>query len=180
MEQQFQDYKKCISPSQESTTLRKRFTEEEDNILKHVIQTLGIRNWSEVAKYLPGRSGRQCRDRYNNYLFKDISFRPWTNEEDEIIMRKYLIFGNHWSKISTFLDGRSGNNVKNRWHKYLSKRYGDFLSKLKFISPVYQGPIATKPVIQIPPPPPIPIMNFFPQPKQYAIQVTYLFNEPFY
>lgn len=181
MEQQFQDYKKCISPSQESTTLRKRFTEEEDNILKHVIQTLGIRNWSEVAKYLPGRSGRQCRDRYNNYLFKDISFRPWTEEEDSIILHKYLIYGNHWAKISTFLVGRSGNNVKNRWHKYLSKRYGEQLTKTNYILPEYQQPAHFYDTIQLQQPEQIQFIDNYLLPTQYAVYVTYIINEtPFY
>ena len=111
------------------STLRKRFTEEEDNLLKHVIQELHIHNWSEVARYLPGRTARQCRDRYNSYLFKEISNKPWTEEEDAIILRQYPIYGTHWVKISKFLVGRSGNNVKNRWYKYLSKRYSDYISK---------------------------------------------------
>lgn len=177
MEQQFQDYKKSISSSQESTTLRKRFTEEEDNILKHVIQKLGIRNWSEVAKYLPGRSGRQCRDRYNNYLFKDISFRPWTEEEDSIILHKYLIYGNHWAKISTFLVGRSGNNVKNRWHKYLSKRYGEQLTKTNYILPEYQLQNPTCNYIVFQQPQQLQFINNYSSLNQQTFQVTYFYNE---
>ena len=114
------------------STLRKRFTEEEDNLLKHVIQELHIHNWSEVSRYLPGRTARQCRDRYNSYLFKEISNKPWTEEEDAIILSQYPIYGTHWVKISKFLVGRSGNNVKNRWYKYLSKRYSDYISKQDF------------------------------------------------
>ena len=105
-----------------SSTLRKRFSKQEDKILKHAVDEQGLQNWDEIAQFLPGRTGRQCRDRYNNYLFKEISGKPWSPEEDEIIRQKYQIYGSHWVKISQFLDGRSGNNVKNRWYKYLSKR----------------------------------------------------------
>lgn len=164
---------------QEKSTLRKRFTEEEeDRILKYVIQTLGIHNWTEVSKYLPGRTGRQCRDRYNNYLFKDISFHPWTEEEDQIILNKYLIYGNHWSKISTFLVGRSGNNVKNRWHKYLSKRYINYLPKnnYSYVQNTQQQPLCYS--LQLPQPPPIQILDngLYPH-NNFSVLITYVINE---
>ena len=171
-----QQYNREISSQQEVSTLRKRFTEEEDKKLKYVIQTLGIHNWSEVSKHLPGRTGRQCRDRYNNYLFKDITFRPWTEEEDAIILAKYLIYGNHWSKISTFLVGRSGNNVKNRWHKYLCKRYNEQINKTNFQPQFNQPPSEMNNIIQVQQPPLIQFVNY-PFPNQYAVQITYLINE---
>ena len=105
----------------QNSTRRKRFTEAEDNRLKALVKREGIRNWEEIARRMPGRSSRQCRDRYNNYLFKEILHKPWSPEEDKIIVEKYQIYGPHWVKISQFLEARSGNNVKNRWHKYLSK-----------------------------------------------------------
>ena len=178
MEKQIRGDDSEFESPQAISTLRKRFTEEEDRMLKYVIQTLGIHNWSEVSKYLPGRTSRQCRDRYNNYLFKDISFHPWTEEEDAIILGKYLIYGNHWAKISTFLVGRSGNNVKNRWHKYLSKRYGDYLPKKNYncIQNVQPTPLCYS--LQLPQPPPIHILdNGFNHPNQFSVQITYVFND---
>ncbi|EAY07307.1 Myb-like DNA-binding domain containing protein [Trichomonas vaginalis G3] len=108
------------------STTRKRFSPEEDAILKKLVQVEGIKDWEEISEQLPGRTSRQCRDRYNNYLFKEIVKRPWTPEEDRIIIEKNKIYGNSWSKIAQFLVGRSGNNVKNRWHKYLYNHYMDY------------------------------------------------------
>lgn len=42
--------------------------------------------------------------------------RPWTRDEDEIIMKMYKKCGPKWKTISNCLEGRSENNVKNRWH----------------------------------------------------------------
>jgi len=106
----------------EANTHRKRFTDDEDNILKKLLDVDGVKNWDQVAEHLPGRSPRQCRDRYNNYLVKNYAKKPWTEEEDRIIIEQYNILGPHWVKISKMLKDRSGNNVKNRWHKSLSKR----------------------------------------------------------
>lgn len=106
----------------EENTSRKRFTQEEDATLKSLVDKLGVKLWDEIALHMPNRTARQCRDRYNNYLFKEITHQPWTPEEDKLILEKYQEYGPHWVKIAKFLNGRSGNNVKNRWHKYLNKK----------------------------------------------------------
>ncbi|OHS97230.1 hypothetical protein TRFO_36583 [Tritrichomonas foetus] len=101
------------------STLRKRFTLEEDALLKKLVLQEKISTWEEIATFMPGRNGRQCRDRFNNYLYTSISKNPWTDQEDDIIIKKYYEIGPHWTEISKFLVGRSGNNVKNRFHKHL-------------------------------------------------------------
>lgn len=71
---------------------------------------------------MPGRNGRQCRDRYQNYLIENFKKGGWTEEEDEFVIKKYFEIGPHWVEIAKGLKGRSGNNVKNRWHKFLIKQ----------------------------------------------------------
>lgn len=106
----------------EESTLRKRFTPEEDKLLKQCVHRGKLKTWEAISQLLPGRSARQCRDRYNNYLFKQISNAKWTEEEDQIILSMYEKIGSKWTKIAKSLHGRSGNNVKNRWYKFLSKK----------------------------------------------------------
>ena len=107
----------------EETTLRKRFTPEEDRILKKTVKKGKLKTWEAISQLLPGRTARQCRDRYNNYLFKQITNAQWTEEEDQIIIKMYEQIGSKWTQIAKSLQGRSGNNVKNRWYKYLAKKY---------------------------------------------------------
>jgi hypothetical protein len=37
------------------------------------------------------------------------------------VREKYAVIGPKWVEISKYLVGRSGNDVKNRWHKHLAK-----------------------------------------------------------
>ena len=67
----------------------KRFTKEEDALLKELAKDKKNRTWKEIATFLPGRTACQCRDRYNQYLFKEVVSKPWTSEEDEVIVEKY-------------------------------------------------------------------------------------------
>jgi hypothetical protein len=71
---------------------------------------------------MPNRSARQCRDRYKNYLLDSIITSPWRPDEDEVIRIKFAELGPRWVEIAKCLVGRSGNHVKNRWHKHLCRR----------------------------------------------------------
>ena len=39
---------------------------------------------------MPGRSAKQCRDRYVNYLLEPQKKEPWKDEEDEIISNRLM------------------------------------------------------------------------------------------
>lgn len=100
---------------------RRKFTPEEDEKLSRIIAQYGPKKWDKVASFMPGRTGRQCRDRFHNYLNPSLTNGPWTREEDRILEQKVLEYGQHWNKIVQFFKGRSDNNVKNRWHTYISR-----------------------------------------------------------
>ena len=40
----------------------------EDNELRELIDQHGTGNWTNIAEFLPGRSGKQCRERWHNHL----------------------------------------------------------------------------------------------------------------
>ena len=42
---------------------KKSWTKEEDQILTQIVQHNGAQRWSNVAAQLPGRAGKQCRER---------------------------------------------------------------------------------------------------------------------
>jgi hypothetical protein len=103
------------------TLPRRKFTAEEDVKLRALVDTLGTKSWEEIARFIPDRSARQCRDRYKNYLLDSLVTDSWTAEEDALVIQKFHQIGPKWVEIGKVLSGRSGNNVKNRWHKHLSK-----------------------------------------------------------
>ena len=53
-----------------------------------------------IARYLPGRLGRQCRERWHNVLDPNIVRREWTKEEDSFIIEMHEKIGSKWSQIS--------------------------------------------------------------------------------
>jgi hypothetical protein len=103
-------------------SIRRKFTPEEDDLLRRLVLQFGDHDWATVGRHMPARDSRQCRHRYNNYLIGSHKELPWTAWEENLIIAKYNDFGPKWVTIATFLPGRTGNDVKNRWHKHISKQ----------------------------------------------------------
>lgn len=104
---------------------RKKFSPEEDEELKKLVEKMGSKKWEQIAKEMPGRTGRQCRDRYQNYLIPGFFNGQWSKEEDDLLMIKYHEFGSQWSKMAQFFNQRSANALKNRWNYFVSRHMND-------------------------------------------------------
>ena len=113
------------------------FTEQEDYIILHSFRLM-VDDWESISEQLPGRTPKQIRDRYINYLKEGLKNEPWTNEEDEILIKLFKEIGPKWSKMMPDLPGRSSNDIKNRWHKKLYKRFlqYDIISEPQYLAPV--------------------------------------------
>ena len=102
-------------------TKRQLFTNEEDKLIKELVNKIG-EDWDSISKKLPKRTAKQIHDRYSNYLRDGLINEPWSPHEDKILIRMYTNLGPKWSKMMKYLPGRSGNDIKNRWHKHLIKK----------------------------------------------------------
>lgn len=79
-------------------------------------------DWRVIAKHMVGRTPKQCKDRYRNYLSPDLVDSEWTVEEDRRLLELAMKYTNKWNQISYFFKGRSPNSLKNRYHKHLKRR----------------------------------------------------------
>lgn len=106
--------------SLDSKKRRNYWLPHEDKVLMNLIGLHG-QKWTKIASCLENRTGKQVRDRYLNYLKPSIKQRGWTVEEDELLHKLYDEFGNKWSKIAAALQGRTENQVKNRYYSGVRK-----------------------------------------------------------
>jgi hypothetical protein len=97
------------------------WSREEDDILARVVEQYGASKWTKVAAHLPGRMGKQCRERWFNHLTPEVKKGAWSPEEDDLIMRAVQQHGTKWSVIVKQLPGRSDNAIKNRYYSAVRK-----------------------------------------------------------
>jgi hypothetical protein len=94
---------------------RSKFDQEEDKRLLAAVMSLGTDDWIQIAAFVPGRNARQCRERWRNYVDPTLIKDDWTEAEDQLLLGKFRDLGSKWDVISTFFQGRSRNNVRNRF-----------------------------------------------------------------
>ncbi|CAK7333873.1 unnamed protein product [Dovyalis caffra] len=104
------------------------WTQEEDDKIIELVAKYGPTKWSVIAKALPGRIGKQCRERWHNHLNPDIKKDAWTLEEELALMNAHRIYGNKWAEIAKVLPGRTDNSIKNHWNSSLKKKLDFYLS----------------------------------------------------
>jgi hypothetical protein len=98
---------------------RNPFIPAEDQRLVELVARYPFQPWGVIAAQMPGRTARQCRERYQNYLNPEVISRPWTEAEDIQLIQAVQDIGRYWSVISLRFENRSDNDVKNRWHSHL-------------------------------------------------------------
>jgi hypothetical protein len=94
---------------------KSKFSYDEDQLLSEAVSTHGSSNWNTIAALLPGRTARQCRERWTNYVSPNLTTEAWTDADDRLLLEKYQVFGSQWHLIARFFKGRSKNSIFNRF-----------------------------------------------------------------
>lgn len=104
---------------------------EEDKILTELVARLGARRWTVIASHIPGRTGKQARERWLNQLSPDLAKRAWTPEEDRVVMQAHARLGNRWSEIAKLLKGRTDNATKNRFNTTIRRQISELSTQAR-------------------------------------------------
>lgn len=68
---------------------RSRFSAEEDELLKNLVELHGTEDWKLIASKMTKRNERQVRDRWRIWLDPEINREPFTPDEDDLIRELY-------------------------------------------------------------------------------------------
>uniref|UniRef100_A0A8C8DGA2 Transcriptional activator Myb n=1 Tax=Oryzias sinensis TaxID=183150 RepID=A0A8C8DGA2_9TELE len=98
-----------------------RWTREEDEKLKKLVELHGSEDWKVIASLLSNRTDVQCQHRWQKVLNPELIKGPWTKEEDQRVIELVQKYGaKRWSVIAKHLKGRIGKQCRERWHNHLN------------------------------------------------------------
>lgn len=98
---------------------RKRWSWEEDRLLVRLVQE-NDKNWAEISRKMPGRTGASCRERYTNILDPTLKRSLWKESEDRELLSAVEALGtNRWALVSKRIKGRSNKDCRRRYFTLL-------------------------------------------------------------
>lgn len=98
-----------------------RFGPKDDARLKELVDKYGENNWKIIASKMYGRTYRQVKDRWLRYLSPEVNHNPWTEDEDELLIKLVPTLSPKWKEIASHFNGRNDIQVKTRY-KVLKNR----------------------------------------------------------
>jgi hypothetical protein len=101
-----------------------KWTAVEDMKLKDAVQIHGGNNWGAIAVLVPGRTEKQCYNRWRCALDPSMDRANgrtgrWSEDEDSQLKDAVQSYGSkNWGAIAALIPGRVGNQCRHRW-KYV-------------------------------------------------------------
>uniref|UniRef100_A0A665WKK7 V-myb avian myeloblastosis viral oncogene homolog-like 1 n=1 Tax=Echeneis naucrates TaxID=173247 RepID=A0A665WKK7_ECHNA len=103
------------------TLCKVKWSRDEDENLKKLVEQHGSDSWKLIANFFPGRTDGQCQHRWQKVLNPELVKGPWTKEEDQKVIDLVHKYGpKRWSVIAKHLQGRIGKQCRERWHNHLN------------------------------------------------------------
>lgn len=119
-----------VSSKENKKITRRKFCPDEDNVLKTLVATFGSNDWKIIASHFPNRTARQCRERWKHYLSPNVVVGNWTDDENNLLLKKHQEFGAQWSVIAKFFPGRTDIGIKNHYISLTTKKLKSTNSKV--------------------------------------------------
>jgi hypothetical protein len=98
-----------------------RFTKEQDDLIKQLVEEDPRPSWADIAVQIPGKTAKQCRERFQHFLAPNLQRDPWSLFDDVRLIQWHHFYGSDWAAIAKHFPGRTNNDVKNRFNSHLKE-----------------------------------------------------------
>jgi hypothetical protein len=118
----------ALDPSIRRTGRTGKWTEDEDKTLKDAVEKHGGKNFEAVSLMVPGRTKKQCTNRWYNALDPSVERATgrtdvWAIEDDNKLRDAVERHGEeNWKPIAALLPGRTKTQCCSRWQNAVDPR----------------------------------------------------------
>jgi hypothetical protein len=119
----------ALDPSIQQTGRTGKWTPDEDKTLKDAVEKHGGKNFEAIAWLVPGRTKKQCTNRWYNALGPSVErvdagrMHSWTKVDDNNLKDAVEKYGDqNWDVISALLPRRTKTQCWSRWHDVVDPR----------------------------------------------------------
>ncbi|KAJ1970095.1 hypothetical protein IWQ62_000201 [Dispira parvispora] len=116
----------CFRKYQEilqAKTPKRKWTPEEDELLREAVQIYGEKNWQQIAYVMESRTGQQCLHRWTKSVNPVIRRGRWAPEEDEALLTAVDIYGEgNWRQVQHYVQSRTDVQCRERYCNVLHPR----------------------------------------------------------
>jgi hypothetical protein len=124
--------------------------EHENELLRNAVKqqqtvnmfenTAGTTDWEGIARQVPGRTGKACRERWISRLDPRINKGAFTSEEEETLMKLHQQFNNKWASIAKQMPGRTADAVKSKYISVMRRQQKHGSRKRYLLADASQSP----------------------------------------
>ena len=99
-----------------------KWTADEGKMLNNAVRAHGAKNGEEIAALVPGRTKKQCHNRWRDTLDSNIDpttarVGKWTADECKLLKDAIPMRGaKNWVEIAALVPGRTNQQCQKRWH----------------------------------------------------------------
>lgn len=131
-----EENKETESPDPQKNSKKKAYSPEEEKKITELVEKYGEKDWSTIAKFIPGRNRKQLRDHYINFIKNKPNKDDFTSKEDKQILDMVGEYGHRWQKIADNMPGRTPIMIKNRYNMKLKKKPKGKASKTESLNDI--------------------------------------------
>jgi len=91
----------------------------EDDLLLNAIKEIGPCKWSRVAEFVPGKTAKQCCDRWRIHMNGKSGKNKFNSEDDAVLEKAVREMGHDWTLVAEAVAGKTERQCRDRYKNYL-------------------------------------------------------------